>query len=263
MKTCLPVLIGSASSISLMRILAVIGFGTGCLLLAADEPKQKAQVSKTERIDFPSGGTLRLTNSVGVLTVEGWDRPDVEITTIKSTKFAYDARGREKALLELDKVRVAAERRGDELVVTTYFPRWRAFPPPNPLGGETNFDLEYRIKAPSTARLIANHDVGEVNIDSLVSDIQVTLLQGEMMLHLPKEGRYDIHAKSDFGAVNSDFPGQEKRRWWLLGHRTVYESTQASHKLNLTVGFGDIFILKTRVPKPPGPLTPASKSDGL
>ena len=121
-------------------------------------------MSKTERMDFPSGGTLRLTNSIGVLTVEAWDRPDVEITTIKSTKVAYDAREREKATHELDRVRVTAERRGDELVITTDFPRYRAFPP-YPLAGETNFDLEYRIKAPSTARLIADHDVGEVNID--------------------------------------------------------------------------------------------------
>jgi hypothetical protein len=246
-----------------MRILAVIGFGATCLLFGADEIKQKAQVSKTEHIDFPSGGTLRLTNSVGVLTVEGWDRPDVEITTIKSTKVAYDSRDREKAQRLLDRVRVTAERRGDEVVIATDFPRYRTFPPPYPLARETNFDLEYRIKAPNSARLIADHDVGEVNIDSLVGDIQVTLLQGEMMLHLPEEGRYDVNAKSDLGSVNSDFPGQRKRRPWLIGHRTVYEDSKAAHKLNLKVGFGDIMILKTRVPKPPEPLIPAAKQDGL
>ena len=237
-----------------IRILAVLGFGAGCLLLAADEPKQQVQVSKTERIDFPPGGTLRLTKSTGVLTVEAWDRPDVEITTIKSTKAAYDAGGRERAKHELNKVRVAAERHGDELVVTTDFPRHRAI---------SRFDLEYHIKAPSTARIIASHDVGDVNIDGLVGDIQVTLLQGEIMLHLPEDGEYNINAKSQFGNVNSDFPGPEKRRWWLLGHRSVNENSQAAHKLTLRVGFGDIVILKTRVPAPPGPLTPAPKAGGL
>ncbi len=54
-------------------------------------------MSKTERMDFPAGGTLRFTNSVGVLTVEAWDRPVVEITTIKSTRGEYDASEREKA----------------------------------------------------------------------------------------------------------------------------------------------------------------------
>jgi len=231
----------------------VLGVGTS-RLLAVDEPKQKVQVSNTERVDFPSGGTLRLTKSIGVLTVEAWDRPDVEITTITSTKADYDTRGGEKAKSELDRVRVAAERHGDELVITTDFPRPRAF---------SRFDLEYRIKAPSTARLIADHNVGEVNIDGLVGDIQVTLLQGEMMLHLPEEGRYNIHARSQFGNVNSDFPGPEERRWWLLGHRSVSENSQAAQKLNLRVGFGDIVILKTRVPAPPGPLIPPPKAAGL
>jgi hypothetical protein len=245
----------------IMRILTLIGFGTACLLLAADEPKQKVQVSKTERMDFPSGGTLRLTNSFGVLTVEAWDRPGVEITTIRFTKAAYDAREREKATHELDKVRVAAERRGDELVITTDFPRHGTFPP-YPLG-ETNFDLEYRIKAPSTARFIAEHGIGEVNVDGLVGDIQVTLFQGEILLHLPEEGRYKINAKSNFGNVNSDFLGQEKRRFWLIGHRIVYENSPATHTLNLRVGCGDIVILKTRVPKPFVPLTRAPKPEGV
>src|ERR1022692_544251 len=237
-----------------IRILAVLGFGAGCLLLAADEPKQQVQVSKTERIDFPPGGTLRLTKSTGVLTVEAWDRPDVEITTIKSTKTEYDAGGRERAKHELNKVRVSAERHGDELVVTTDAPRHRRFSP---------FDPEYRIKAPRTARLIANHGVGDVNIDGILGDIQVTLLKGEIMLHLPEEGRYDITARSHVGNVNSDFPGPEKRRWWLLGHQSASENSQAAHKLNLRVGFGDIVILKTRVPAPPGPPAPAPKEAGL
>lgn len=236
-----------------IRVLAVVGFGTSGLLLAADEPKQKVQVSKTERMDFPSGGALRLTKSSGVLTVEAWDRPDVEITTIKSTKAENDAREREKATHALDAVRVAAERRGDELVITT-FPRHWTF---------SRFDLEYRIKAPGAAKIIADHDVGDVNIDGLAGDIHVTLLQGEIMLHLPQEGRYSINARSDFGNVNSDFPGPEQRRWWLIGHRIASENSPAANKLDLKVGFGDIVILKTRVPTPPGPLTPAPKAGGL
>ena len=96
-----------------MRIVAVMGFGAGCLPGAAGEPKQKVQVTKTERIDFPAGGRPRLTNSIGVLTVEAWDRADVEI---------------------------AAERHGHKPVVTTDCPRRWPFPPPNilePPAGET------------------------------------------------------------------------------------------------------------------------------
>lgn len=250
-----------------MRMLAAMGFGTGCLLLAADppkqdEPKQKVQVSKTERIDFPSGGTLRFKNSVGVLTVEAWDRPDVEMTTIKSTKAEFEALGRDKGVHELDRVKVAAERHGDELVITTSFPWHRPFGLLYPLSGQTNFDLEYQIKAPANARIIADHTLGDVNIDGLVGDIQVKLAQGEILLHLPEEERYAIQAKSSIGTVISDFPGQVKRRGWLIGHRDEQENS-AAHKLDLKVGNGDIVILKTRVPKAPEPLTPAPKADGL
>jgi hypothetical protein len=206
-----------------MRIVALIGFGAGFLLAAAGLPNQKAQVTKTERIDFPADGTLMLANSIGALTVEAWDRPDVEITTIKSTRVEYHAREREKAAHEMESARVVADRRGNELVVTTNCAPHRPFPPPNVLD-PLAFDLEYRIKAPGNARIVADHDVGEVNIDGFTGDIQVTLRKGETMLHLPEQGRYDIDAKSKFGDVNNDFPGEEKRRWWL----------------NLRVKFGDI-----------------------
>ncbi len=249
-----------------MRILAVIGVGVSCLLLAADEPEEKVRMSSTERMDFPPGGTLRLRNSTGALTVEGWEQPYVEITTIKSTKVAYDARERGSAMHELDRVRVTAGRRGDELVVTTDYPRHRiVFLPPLPysLAEKVSFDLEYRIKAPRTARLVAEHDAGEVNVDGLSGDIDVTLRQGEVLLHLSEEGQYDIHAESDIGNVKSDFPGQEKPRRGLFGHRVVNGNSIAAHKLNLKVGFGDIVILKTRTPTPPEPLGPAAKQEGL
>jgi hypothetical protein len=242
--------------------MVMLGLGAGCVLFAADEPLEKVQVSKTETIDFPSRGTLRLKNSIGVLTVEGWDRPEVEMTTIKSSKVAYPAREREKAAHDLDRVQVSAQRKGDELVITTDFPRHRPFPLPNPVGGATNFDLEYRIKVPRTARLIVDHDVGEVNVDDLTGNIEVKLLQGEIMLHLPEETRYAINAKSDFGNVRSDFPGDEKRRrWWPVGHRVLNEDSGSAHTLNLMVGYGDVIILKTRVPKAPESLIQPPKTD--
>lgn len=261
-----------------IRMLAALGIVTGCLLLAANEPgeagpkqaapkqkapKEKARVSKTERIDFPPGGTLRFTNSVGVLTVEAWDRPDVEMTTIKSSKVELDARGREKATHDLEKVTVAAERHGDGLVVATAFPAHRPFRLPYPLSGEPNFDMEYQIKAPANARIVVEHTLGDVNIDGLAGDIQVKVAQGEILLHLPQEEKYTIDAKSDFGSVNSDFSELEKRTGWLLGHKSVDEDAAAPHKLNLKVGFGDIVILKIRVPKSPEPTAEAPKPAGL
>ena len=70
----------------MLKKLLLIGIGASSLLVADDAPIVQVQVSHTERMDFPSGGVLRMKKSTGDLTVEGWDCPDVEITTIKSTK---------------------------------------------------------------------------------------------------------------------------------------------------------------------------------
>src|SRR5258707_15776719 len=106
----------------------MVALGMTCLLLADDPGRQKVQVSNTQRLDFPSGGVLHLKNTTGELSVEGWDRPDMEITTMKSTRDFYDSQDRDKASRELDRVRITAEPHGDEDLVTTTFPKRRSFP---------------------------------------------------------------------------------------------------------------------------------------
>jgi hypothetical protein len=94
----------------------------------------------------------------------------------------------------------------------------------------------------------------------------VNLAQGEILLHLPEEEKYSIHAKSDFGNVNSDFSPDfygGKRTGWFLGHRGIDNNSAAPHKLDLKVGFGDIVILKIRVPKSPESTALAPKTEGL
>jgi hypothetical protein len=220
----------------MMRTLTIL-FGISCLLTAA-EPKQKVRVEHTERADFPSGGLLRLKNSAGEVTVQGWDRPDVEITTIKTI---YTSGTREKASRDLDKVRISVERRGDELEITTHFPGLAST--------SRSASLEYHVKAPMSARLAVANKKGEVHVDNLTSDIHVTVHNGGVTLRLP-EGQYNIDARSDLGDVISDFQGNKKRKPWLLGYQFV-EATPAAHTLYLRVGFGDIMILKPSTPGPP------------
>jgi hypothetical protein len=248
----------------MFKRLAIIGLGVSAALLAIEGPPQKIQVTKTEHLDFPAGGVLRMTNSIGVVSVAGWDQPQVEITTIKTSRVAYPDSEREKASEELDKVHVTAELKGQEVVIATDFPRHRDFPPGNPFGHGVNFSLEYQIHVPRDARLvITGHDVGEINVDDLTSDIDVTLLQGEIMLHLPEDAKYAITAKVDFGNVNCDFPGVEKPTLSHMGHRWINEDSGGTHKLNLKVGYGDVVILKAHIPKEPPSLLPAPQSNGL
>jgi hypothetical protein len=225
-----------------MRMRLLIALCTAGLAVLADEPQVKPDASKTHRLDFPAGGTLRLEKSLGTLTIEGWERPDMEITTTAP-----------------DKVRISTESRGNEVIVRTASPHRRI--PRNPLIGGSNFTVEYNIKVPSTAKLVVHHQVGQVNVDNLSADVDATLMQGEILLRLPQDGRYVINASSDDGSVNSDFPGKERRRRWFLGHRFINQA-EAPHKLNLVVRFGDIVILKIQEPKEPPPLPPSAQGGG-
>jgi hypothetical protein len=235
------------------RTLTVL-FGISCLLFADEDSQQKVKVVHTEVTDFPSGGLLRFRNSTGELTVEGWDRPDIEITTVKSMRAVYASRDRERAADKLDQVRISVEHQGESLVITTDFPRHRGLPLASPLRAGTSFDLEYHIKTPMDTRLAVDHDTGEVHVDNLTSDIRVIVLKGGITVRLPQEGHYGIDAKSDFGGATSDFPGHEKRTPWLFGHQFM-QKTPDAHELYLRVGFGDITILKIQKPSTPGPLT--------
>lgn len=245
----------------------LIILAAGCLL-AEEKPsssqavpaKQTIQESKTQTLDFPAGGLLRLKHSIGDLTIEAWDNPNVEITTIKSTKKEYTEGRRARASAALQKVKVTTERHGDELVITTDYPRHRAFPPSWPWGGAEKFDLEYHISVPRNARLAIDHDVGDVNVDGVTGNIEAKVLQGQITLHLPEDAQYRIDAKSDYGNVNSDFPGERHRSW--IGQSAYHDAPKPAQALNLRVGYGDIVLLRIRIPKTPEP-APSAKPSGL
>lgn len=234
----------------MIRAWAILGLGS--FLLLADEAKQKVQVTHTEHFDLASGGQLSLKNSIGDVTVDGWDQPGVEITTIKSTKEDVDPRNREKAMRLLNQVQVTTEHHGDELVVTSKYPR-EVLPPPFLMGGAVRFDLQYQIKVPWNTRLVIQHRDGEVYLNEVLGDIRATATQGSIILHLPEDRQYAIDAKSVSGSVNSDFAGHEKLKPLLVGHQFTEDNPGAAQKLFLRIGYGDIVILKEHSPSYPGP----------
>ncbi|HEV3331024.1 MAG TPA: DUF4097 family beta strand repeat-containing protein [Bryobacteraceae bacterium] len=232
--------------------LLMFGLTFSYVLLADEEAKQRVHVTTTEHLDFSPGGTLRLQNSMGELTVEGWDRPEVEVTVTKSTKDAYAQREQESATRTLDRISVKTERHGDELVIATSI-RHRSGPPPLPWRRATHLDVEYHVKAPANTRLVVNHNTGEVHVDNLSSDIEVKALSGEITLSVPPEGEYLVDAKSNWGDVTSDFPGAARRKPWLIGRHFMNDAPAAPHKLHLRIGYGDIAILKMVRPPEPAP----------
>src|SRR5277367_2152392 len=122
------------------------------LLFAQENPSNKLRIEKTQSIDFTAGGLVRVKNSTGMLTIEAWDKPTVELTTVKSAKYMLNAKDREKASAELAKVAFSAERHGKELEVATT------------VSGHTGLiDVAYHLWVPRDTRLAITHGNGEVN----------------------------------------------------------------------------------------------------
>src|SRR5271156_1002969 len=92
-----------------IRIWALIGFGAAGLVQAGGDTREFVEASHFEHADFPSGGTLRLADSHGIVTVEGWDRPDVEIVTVR-TIYASEL---DNARKDVESHHATAERKGD------------------------------------------------------------------------------------------------------------------------------------------------------
>lgn len=230
-----------------MRILLVMTLVASVGLAQQTSTKPEwISITKTETATIPAGGLLTIDNSVGELTIDAWDKPGVEITTIKRSKHPVAGKEREDVEAVIAKVKITAEAKGDGLTITTDFPhefRMKSFD-----GTPTAFDLRYELHVPRTTRIHVVKHSGEVHIDEVRGDIDAHVREGEITLHLPDDGKYAVDARSKFGNISSDFAGDERHRWW--GTTRYLDSTPqgATQKLKLRVGYGDVVILGTHTP---------------
>ncbi|MGH9661130.1 MAG: hypothetical protein ACRD96_21460, partial [Bryobacteraceae bacterium] len=193
--------------------------------------KDPVEASTREQFAFAPGGVVAIVDSFGVLSIEGWDRPDVEVWVTKKTRKEYTDPG--KGVEELDRVVVTPVKESDaRFVVTTEFPSRNLFT--RPLRGKTNVELEYKIRVPRYSSLHIKHDIGEVRIKDVAGSINATARIGELSLTLP-DGDYHIDARKRIGEVSSDFlsvPG-------------------ATRQLYLRLGIGEINIRRMKPASPP------------
>ena len=241
--------------------------GAALPALAADGPESKGprqsfEVTSTERVNFLPGGTIRLVNSYGYLTVEGWDEPEVQVTVTKSTDRFFDPEKKAEAQQRFEQVRVVTERRSDkELAISTILPArnylFRSVLPldriivtkplvPNNRRGVT---VEYKVLVPRDSRLVVRHDTGYVWVSDVTGDIDVNSHTGDMIVMLPDPGPYSIDARTRLGSVSSDFTGKGRYRF-LAGSRFAYASQTPPRRISLRMGCGSITI--KQVP-PSGP----------
>lgn len=221
-----------------MNTIVITALVFGLQLLAQDGIKQPAPVTTTDRADFAPGGLIRLTIPSSNLFVEAWDRPEVEITTIKSS-------GRTRCL---DEVRVGTDRRSaTELAISTTLPSRSFFA--RLFGHNCAAAVEQHVYAPRDSRLVIRHGAGYVMVSGIRGEIEANSRSGDIVLMLPDPGPYSIDAKSKFGSVSSDFAGTSQRKR-LVGEQFASANPPSSRRIYLRIGFGGITIKE--VPSTPG-----------
>ena len=204
--------------------------------------KEKAMLSSTQTLSFEPAGVIQLEQSFGDVEIEGWDRPEVEITTIRASQKTYREEERAEAEKDLDGIAITAIKLGeDHLKITTEFPARNL---KRPLRGKGNADLKYVIHAPAQAKLVIHHDMGQVKVVNFTSDIEVTNRIGGIGLRLPEPEAYAVDARVRIGDVSSDVGCSEGQN--LVGQQLLNDSGGLRRQLYLRVGIGDISIRKIK-----------------
>jgi hypothetical protein len=200
-------------------------------LFGAEGEKHRIQTAKTERMSFAPGGIVRVENSFGGLTVEGWDRPEVEITVIKSIDHEYESKQREQAAKRLERVHVAMERRSDtELAISTTRTR------------RSGATLEYEIHAPRNSRLVIQHRGGFVLISEMSGAVEAANRNGDIVLEIPDLSSYSIDARSKMGIVSCDVSGTTHHKYVVGEQFARTAPADPGRRISLRTGFGGITL---------------------
>jgi hypothetical protein len=208
-------------------------------LFGDDASKRPVEVLHTERVTFAPGGTIQVLHSFGSLSVEGWDRPEVEVTVVKSRERYYEPTQREQAAHRLERVRIVAERRSDrELIISTIAPHKRF---PYLWGGKGDVLVECQVHVPHDSRLVIRHGAGFILVGTMTGEVEATSHSGDILLMLPDSGAYSIDARSKLGTVSSDFVGDAHRRH-LVGSGFASAPSSPSHRIYLRTRLGGITI---------------------
>jgi hypothetical protein len=198
-------------------------------------------LANTQTLSFDPTGVIQVERSFGDVEIEGWDKAEVQITTIRSTQQSYADEDLAAAEKDLSEIAITAVKQGeDRLKISTDFPSRSTT---RLLRSRTSTDLKYVIKAPAQAKIVVHHDIGQVNLVNFRGDIEVTNRIGEIGLRLPDPQAYSVDASARVGDVDSEvgsssgenLVGQHLRNC-AFGHPLMY----------LRVGIGDITIRKIR-----------------
>src|SRR6202023_2207966 len=158
--------------------------------------------------------------------------------------YDYGKNRPDTATKHLEAVRILTERKSNaELVISTNLPdRGGLGSPPLPRKTKGGVSIEYDIHAPRDSKLVIHHGNGFVFVNDVSGDIEATCGRGDIVLMLRDAGKYSIDAKSRFGTVRSDVPGNLHLKLYRLGERYAVANPSSPRQIYLRMGFGGISI---------------------
>jgi hypothetical protein len=205
----------------------------------ASGSRNVVEIANTQTVPFQAGGTIHMNHSYGELSVEGWDRPEVEVTVIKSPDDVYAAKDKGEAAKHVENVKVSVDRKSDsDLEISTavsHFSRWT-----HPFGPTGGVNMQYRIHVPRNSKLVIHHDHGEVLVTQVVGDIEATGARGDIVLVLSEAEKYSIDAKTKVGTLSCDFEGDFAHGWF--SRRYSQTAPAPAHRIFVREGTGGIEI---------------------
>lgn len=208
--------------------------------------KQVDQVT-SEKVDFTSGGAVRVEHSAGELNIEAWDEPDVQVTVTREDWVRDKARALDRAGQQLKDIKVTVTKNGNDIVISTVRKH------------SIDINLDYRIMVPKNARLVVEHETGDVVIDGVDADIDAKVRTGGILLMIPESGKYSFDARVTSGGIYSDFEGRHHHAA-LNGETFLENEPDPARKIHLHVGVGGIEIQKMVPFREPVPqLAPGAK----
>ncbi|HEX2643048.1 MAG TPA: DUF4097 family beta strand repeat-containing protein [Thermoanaerobaculia bacterium] len=187
-----------------LAALALTGFVVAGMATA---PATAATLTQRYEKTFPfqAGALLELDNTNGGVTVEPWNRNEVQIVAEKKVKAPSDEKAREL----MDKLQIATAPSGGGLRVETRFPKngnglfdWMS-------GNGTSINVNYTIRVPRQARLDLETTNGGLNVkgtrgaaalESTNGQVAVQDVEGNLKLETTNGG---IHAVDIAGAVEA------------------------------------------------------------
>ena len=212
----------------------------GALAYTAAASQHIGLVSTTYKAGVAASGTIRGENAYGEVNVEGWDRPDVEVTVTRSEFRRDDPHARAAAQDYLNRIHVNTTKAANgDLVISTSFPSRNRLV--RLFRGWGDFTLEYRIQAPRNSRLAIREGKGDVIVTDVAGDIDARAHLGDVMVQVPQGAAYELNARCRLGTVYSDLPGTSHYSL-AFGHGLTNNGSKAAHHLFLRVGVGGISV---------------------